>query len=305
MNIDICILRFDKVHAGSGQWLEQIDSIIHSDTLFNAICWCYRLLYGNEMLEEFLDMFNYSRPLYISSAFPFIDNTTFFPRPMNTNLQTLSNIDKKDSKSIKGIRFVSKDIFEKLIRLEMVEGEIHGQFLANKKVDGINEYVEYRNMLDRRNKYSTIYRTMYIRSDYWFAYKVSNEYRDAIRASIRLLADEGIGGERSTGSGLFKVEFTNMDIESIDESKHIVTLSLLNPNRDEAMEIVNDEYARYMVIRRGGGYIDKSNSRRGSLYMIAEGSFLPRVDGRLVDIGIDRKAYEYGICLGLGAIYEE
>lgn len=312
MKLDICILRFchRKVHIGSGMWMEQIDNIIHSDTLFNAICWCYSMLYGNHMLEEFLEAFNYSKPLYISSAFPYIDRSIFFfPRPMNV-IKLLDG--REDKKEVKKVRFVEKEVFEKLLNLEIVDTDnvvINGQFLSSKEIDGIRgirDYVEYRNMLDRINYSSTVYRARYMLSDYWFAYRVSNEYRDAINASIRLLADEGIGGERSIGSGLFDLEFTSIEVNSPANVNHIITLSLVNPTRVECMSMINDNHSRYMLIRRGGNYTDpRINSKRRSLYMISEGSFLPNIEGRLVNIGDDdKKVYEYGLCFGIGARYE-
>ncbi len=313
MKLDVCVLKFKgKLHIGSGRWLEHIDNIIHSDTLFNAICWCYRMLYGNDQLEEFLNRFAYSTPLYITSAFPFIDGLYFFPRPMNCNLAKLLRDASKDvmvdNKAIKKIRFVEKGIFEKLINLENVNGVLSDQFFSSKEVNIKPEYVEYRNMLDRLSKSSTVYRVKYVNSNYWFAYKVSSEYSNAIKASIRLLADEGIGGERSIGSGLFSVDFTSIDVKSVDESRRVVTLSLVNPSIQEVSEFVGDEYAKYMVIRRGGGFTDprlSSNERRRSLYMITEGSFLPCITGRVVNIGVDKQVYEYGICFGIGARYEE
>ena len=50
--------------------LEKTSDYIHSDTLFSAICNAYRLLYGNEGLQEVLKLFEGREPPFlISSAF--------------------------------------------------------------------------------------------------------------------------------------------------------------------------------------------------------------------------------------------
>lgn len=66
---------------------------MHSDTLWSAICWGMRMLYGEERLRNFLQSYETgqpvegARPIYISSAFPYIEKKGvpiqhYLPRPL-------------------------------------------------------------------------------------------------------------------------------------------------------------------------------------------------------------------------------
>ena len=64
-----------------------------SDTLFGAICWGIKRLYGDEKLLEMLKDFNSGNPRFVlSSAFPLLKNgkdtpLAFYPKPINGGLK--------------------------------------------------------------------------------------------------------------------------------------------------------------------------------------------------------------------------
>ncbi len=61
---------------------------IHSDTLFGALCWAWRVLYGREAVERFLSGASEEPPFVVSSAFPAIRNSNgvvrAYPMPIAT-----------------------------------------------------------------------------------------------------------------------------------------------------------------------------------------------------------------------------
>ena len=65
-----------------------------SDTLFGAICWGIKRLYGDERLQEVLKEFDSGSPEYVlSSAFPLLkskenSDIAFYPKPNNSGLKT-------------------------------------------------------------------------------------------------------------------------------------------------------------------------------------------------------------------------
>jgi CRISPR-associated protein Csm4 len=67
-------------------------SEIGSDTLFGAICWAIRTLYGAGRLTEMLLGFNDCPPFVLSSAFPYLHRggakVRFFPRPLLADLKS-------------------------------------------------------------------------------------------------------------------------------------------------------------------------------------------------------------------------
>lgn len=59
---------------------------VHSDTLFGALCWGYRHIYGKESIETLLEKFDSGKPPFIlSSGFPWLEyrgeKTYFYPKP--------------------------------------------------------------------------------------------------------------------------------------------------------------------------------------------------------------------------------
>ena len=68
-----------------------------SDTLFGAMCWGYRVLFGNDALEEVLAQFrDTSVPFLISSMFRYIgqdgEKEHIFPKPYTAPLDLLEHI---------------------------------------------------------------------------------------------------------------------------------------------------------------------------------------------------------------------
>jgi CRISPR-associated protein Csm4 len=81
-----------------------ITSIPASDTLFGAICWGIRLLYGEKRLEEMLTAFAQGEPSFlVSSSFPVsASKIRFFPKPKSRKLppsssEDISKLIKSDS----------------------------------------------------------------------------------------------------------------------------------------------------------------------------------------------------------------
>ena len=117
-------------HIGErGVGIEESSVVLHSDTLFSAICLTLREL--GEDLEGFLACFpriqadgkqppvilpaQHAPPFRLSSAFPYAGDVFFFPRPMIPP-QGLDEIgDPKLGKTLKKIDFVSRPIFEALL----------------------------------------------------------------------------------------------------------------------------------------------------------------------------------------------
>jgi CRISPR-associated protein Csm4 len=129
---------------------------------------------------------------------------------------------------------------------------------------------------------------------------------------LRILADEGIGGERSAGKGqLEEIIETEIPLELKSDSNEYLLLSLCNPNSKNEF----DSFEKYEITVRGGGSVsfdDEIESdevkdiklyRKKQVRMIAEGAVVKgKVVGRLVDISpenktaFDHKYYRNGKC---------
>lgn len=109
-----------------------------------------------------------------------------------------------------------------------------------------------------------------------------------LRAAIRLMADEGLGGKRSLGMGLFdKVleEDWNKDIFAEREAPYYLNLSCVFPQREEAIKAV------YYKLTERSGYIHSQQGkafRKKRARLFKEGSiFKAKISGELLDLSPD------------------
>lgn len=93
--------------------LSSFQSLPSSDTLFGAICWGIKRLYGEEKLLETLKEFNSGKPGFVlSSSFPLLQDkhggsVSFYPKPLNAGL------------SADDIEGIAKDAIEKIFKKAM------------------------------------------------------------------------------------------------------------------------------------------------------------------------------------------
>ncbi len=127
-------------------------SEIGSDTLFGAICWAIRALYGASRLREMLLGFNDGPPFVLSSAFPYLERggerVRFFPRPLLAKLKSeqVDSLAKKRSRPAWGplahkhavvevierakkleVPFVSERLFDQIVRGEVNTETLFGR----------------------------------------------------------------------------------------------------------------------------------------------------------------------------------
>jgi CRISPR-associated protein Csm4 len=296
--------------------LEHTSDYIHSDTLFSAICNAYRLLYGKGKLEDMLELFKDRKPPFsISSAFPYTGESLLFPVPRNINFSV-----HPEDKKFKKVEFFSKTIFDGIAMGESIEEHIKGDNLVQSKhvllTDAERDKLKGdeiwsskevpRVVIDRKTSASNIYHFGEVSfADNCGLYFLMDlriqEYKEKVEAAIRLLGDEGIGGDRTYGKGLFKAEFNDEEIEmNVKSGNHFVTLSLYYPMEGE----ISLKEGYYELINIGGWIysLDAKNLRRRTVRMFAEGSVFKSANtdlyGRLMDVTpedfTEHSVYRYG-----------
>lgn len=89
---------------------------IHSDTLFGALCWGYRNIYGNDSLQSLLEKFDGGEPPFIlSSGFPWLDyrgeRTYFYPKP-HIKFELWRDKDNIEAQAkFNKLRYIPEDLF--------------------------------------------------------------------------------------------------------------------------------------------------------------------------------------------------
>jgi CRISPR-associated protein Csm4 len=313
-------------HIGeAGIGLEETSYTVHSDTLFSAICNTYALLYGKDEIEHLLDQFEREPPFILSSTFLFIEDILTFPVPLNVNWSKFmdkSQFKKENSyeivKRMKKVQFCSEKMLHSILKDEQNifsnDLNIKNNILFSPEEpspDEIYSVIEAPHVaLDRRSQFSSIYHIGEVHyasaCGLYFFLKTESEYDSRLKAAIHLLGDEGLGGKRSSGKGLFKPVFLS-EICKIPQSPMNITLSLIFPNQEELSIIKEGSYK--IVMRKGWIYSPRIRSlRKKSVRMLTEGSTFPRkVKGQMVDVTPDVEfkipqimRYGYGFYLEKG-----
>jgi CRISPR-associated protein Csm4 len=249
------------------------------------------MLYGKDELETLLNEYQTQKPPFlISSAFPFKQDILLFPLP--------KVIDLGEDKNYKKIEFISQDIFESLCKIGKFTDKLskyhlcfNKKILSTKPIDEIYRILELpRVTLDRKTSLSQIYyfsQVEYLdKAGLYFFIKFTNSrLTKKIKAAINLLADEGIGGDRTSGKGLFKKpQFEEITLNIPHQANYFVTLSLYFPTYQEIKAL-----SGYYDWKQRSGYIysqDVKNLRKKSIRVFVEGSVFKDNEniGDLVDI---------------------
>ncbi|MCX7759100.1 MAG: type III-A CRISPR-associated RAMP protein Csm4 [bacterium] len=272
-----------ELHIGeTASILTKIDNIIHSDTLFSAIVNMYCLIFGLDKAEILMQKIINENYLRISSAFYFYKDKLLAPKPFGIKLKS---DDSEDYKKIKKLKFVPFDLLcnpQKFLNLS--KNEIEGIYNMNKSL--ALEEERPRVSIDRTTNSSNIYYiSYYYLSDdagMWFFLQVNPEIEKEIITTIKVLGDEGIGGERTYGFGLFTPTFEEYKLPNVESQSLFVNLSLTNPNKEEV------DLIKYYSIKTRKGYIYSpyiSGVRHKEINVLEEGSvFNNEIKGRVIDV---------------------
>jgi CRISPR-associated protein Csm4 len=229
------------LHFGErGVGLEETADTPHSDTLFSAVVWAWRMSDGAVCAEERLRAIlaqTHSEgmpPFILSSAFPYADNVLFLPRPL-VPLKGRSG-PSQEHQAWKRIRYVSWDRMHQIIHqggtippirednllqggnLWVTPGEL-GRLRA-RFGDDMSEFYVWKSgqnalaarvTVDRISSTASLFffGRVYFRDGCGLCVLVrygSAEYRPLVERALRFLGETGIGGQRNQGHGQFALE---------------------------------------------------------------------------------------------------
>jgi CRISPR-associated protein Csm4 len=284
-----------SIHLDSGTAVDGPSELfIKSDTLFSAICSAAGKFYGDEIVEAFLQ----PEMVIISSAFPFLKEELFFPKPLNY----YPIIDDYDIiKEFKKIKFISKDYLEQILQGKIIGSAlIQSDYILNccwknNKAEE-NDLIFKTNenphiVLDRiTNSTQIFYKTeVYFAKEagLFFLADVKEDLINKFETVLRFLGDEGLGADRTIGKGLFEVEeIRNFSFANNKTSNSFYLLSLYSPSETEFNSILPKESFYDFEIRKG--WVSNNTLRRKSLRMFTEGSII-KINSPLIPKGIINK----------------
>jgi CRISPR-associated protein Csm4 len=141
-------------------------------------------------------------------------------------------------------------------------------------------------------------------------------YAEALTTAVTMLAEDGLGGERTAGYGAFRWAELPDPVALPDPAAGEVAwlLSRYHPHSEEELAGLRHARAAYHLVKVGGWLrsYDHAAVRRRKLMLLAEGSILPLAGqgvGDVVDIRpqypqepapFPHPVYRYGLALGAG-----
>ncbi|WP_041741814.1 type III-A CRISPR-associated RAMP protein Csm4 [Caldicellulosiruptor kronotskyensis] len=302
------------VHIGEKEKIYNITRVFaHSDTLMSGIINAYSLLYGKDETEKLISEFiNGTPPFEISSTMPYVNFQYFVPVPLGMDMEEYKNngiINAENQKELKKIKFVrEKDLFEGFPFKYKPTGSFlipQNEFEKDKERVSLGRIKERaRVSIDRQTSSSNIYYFSHFEFEkeagLWFYLKINNEkFENKVKAAIRLLGDEGLGGDRTCGLGNFEVDFKD-DVPQFksDKSKYYMSLSLVNPKDEDEIKSV----VFYEILTRSGYVYSKAGLgiKRKTVSVFGEGAvFSSKIYGRVVDVTPDKFTEHRVYCFGL------
>ena len=311
-------LRFKgPIHLGEvGVGLENISTFIaHSDTLWAAIVSTWSRLYGNP--DELLpDSESWNPPFLISSAWPFVEDTFYFPRPFSQLPVRLNTIEYSYLKKLKKTTLLDQKTFEKWISGETIAKDTIEELIC--RIENLKKHVKSSEKPQVfLGPFSTGSRLYYLGLTYFrdnsglfFLVDFKNEsLRDKFFSVLNLLADEGLGGKRTYGLGLFSYSVEKISIATPDESNKWITLSRISP--EEALldrdVLSNSSYSLYHLKGWSLSPHSKTVALRKPIRLFSEGSIFPvKPTGKVVDItpfedewDADHRVFRHGLAFTL------
>ena len=253
---------------------------------FGAICWA-ETAFG-ERIDRAPGFVSHITPLLILQAFPHRRDKSC-PNPCMAWMEGAE-------KSVRGLHW-SHSIFQNLAKGKSLQSQDYqivrsdpGNIIATRdEASSIQDMLSRadastpwtvgeasRVTLDRDTRRSDIYYAGDVRfmkdcGLYMLVDFLDGGYKPRLEGALRLLGDEGLGGERSSGRGLFSLDHGSISLGS-DGGDGAMLLSLCRPRREETAILPKSYYG---LISRRGWVAGKSDRRKKSLRMLIEGSVVP------------------------------
>ncbi|MFW6374484.1 MAG: type III-A CRISPR-associated RAMP protein Csm4 [Thermodesulfobacteriota bacterium] len=280
---------------GSGE-PETAEEFIRSDTLSGALC-----LSWNTVFQEADAGFFMNPPFRLSSAFPFIGDLLLYPAPAWRIWA--EDLDEADRKRFKSVRWLAPAVFERVLdgkkigpaEIEILPG---GVALTPEEADAAPVLREVQAWaMSERQRVSVdrlgvgdgglfFFALQFFRPDagLWFLANMDDADAGRFRAALDYLGDTGIGADRNSGLGHFRVAEDEVYSPPAGRNRNgYTTLSLFNPDgREDLGKLIGT--SAYRLTTRSG-WITGATVGRPPIRVFAEGSyFSARPKGRVVEM---------------------
>lgn len=278
------------IHIGTGN-LSSTEKVIHSDTLFSAMCIEALNMGGEEELNRFVQMAK-DNQLRISDAMPYIGDTMYLPKPMIR----IEGTDKDSAlkKEFKKLAYIPVQYMETYLSGNAEPTSLNNDFSSFGE-DTLYQKVALKNNDEDNDLYSVrVYKFNENCGLYVVFATETEDAEDLIFDIMDSLQYSGIGGKRTAGYGRFECRIADIpsSLEKMleaDNCENYMTISMCMPSDDELSSVLDG--AVYKLTKRSGfvqssTYSDTQLKKR-DFYMFASGAvFKKKFDGDVFDVAI-------------------
>ena len=274
------------LHVGRGG-LSTSDMIVHSDTLFSALCIEALAIGGREKLDKLVG-YARSGQLIISDAMPYVGNTMYIPKPMCRIVRT--DTDQALKKAFKKLSYIPWKMLD-----EYLSGKTDPETI-NDGFKRLGKHMQFKKVYVKEGEDNEPYNVGVFRfgenNGLYLIAGYETEESDMFMAELReSLQYSGLGGKRSAGYGRFT--FARSDLKRRRnlgcEGKRYISISGCMAKQDELDKAL--EGASYKLLKRSGfvqsaSYAEKQ-LKKHDFYVFAPGAvFENRFEGDVFDVSI-------------------
>ncbi len=226
-----------------------------SFTIFGAICWGIRVLYGEEELEHLLLSFQENPPFFISSPLIVLSSSEIlFPKPiLKDGWDDFSNIEQySERKKVKNLKFINEHTFRKVLNGEIESDkelwyEIESEKLEESYLCRINVPHARINRITSTTEGGELYNeevTFLSKKFVVLIYFKNIKYVDMVKASLKFAQ---LGGNKTTGMGYYDVTFSE-DNSWIKEYINFKSKKFISLSPVIVDEYIDLEYSYYDIV---------------------------------------------------------
>ncbi|MEO0199261.1 MAG: type III-A CRISPR-associated RAMP protein Csm4 [candidate division WOR-3 bacterium] len=296
------------LHVGAyGVDKEEVLRHVPSDVLYGAL---YNIsLLVNSKLKSAIE----EGEVRISSAFPFHEDsgkvTYFLPKPKLGFSELMNVMPYDEAKKFKKSAFISLDSIRVLMTnnsdFDLLRDTIRSDFYRLKEIfeESIMPMVSIDRVTSDANYFMFGGVRFFKGGLYFLAEGANEEIFKNLEAVLRILGEEGLGGKKTDGYGIFDFIEDSVELEIPEKPQKYWLLSLAYPS-EEDMKVLSLKDSYYeLTLRRGWSQLNTGITfRRKSVWLIKEGSVLNApVRGTKVDVvpdvlkgELEHEVYKFG-----------
>lgn len=329
----------NPVHFGElGIGMEESAERAYSDTLFSAWMSAYAKRFGKDAVEQLLSRFPQAEqtpllepPFRLSSTFVYHGETYYLPRPIESP-KGYPDDDLAFAKEYKKLNYLPLEVWQRWyqgdgfsnsdqaeLELQVQQPKTSGELDQAKTFDYGKAFKSQRIpkvSLDRTTRASNFYHVGFVQFQpdaglYFLIHfpKADPVLQTQLQASLELLGEDGIGGEKSSGAGRFEATWHDLDevwhdVVHFPQPNFYSLISLLwhYPFASNYLE-----GASYTLRERSGWIVSPisgQQARRQAVQMFTEGSvFAQPISGMLANVTPEKfkahSIYRSGIAMSL------